>query len=47
MYEEILLKLEEEIINCEIDYYNDSTFNWSKGYKKGLIKALEIIKNNE
>jgi len=36
-----------EIDSINIDYYNESTYAWSKGYKKSLLETLDAIKRIE
>jgi len=36
-----------EINSINIDYYNESTYAWSKGYKKALLETLDAIKRIE
>jgi len=35
------------INNFSKEYYNESTYIWSKGYKKACIEILEIINKIE
>ena len=41
--EELKEWLINEINSINIDYYNESTYAWSKGYKKGLQEVLNMI----
>jgi len=31
--------------NIEVDYYNQSCFDWSNGYRKAIIDVIEYLKN--
>jgi len=43
--DEIITALEQRINCCTIDTHNESTVSWSKGFKKGIVEALWIIKD--
>ena len=36
-----------EINSINIDYHSESTYAWSKGYKKALLEVLDKIKTIE
>ena len=36
-----------EINSICIDYHNESTYMWSKGYKKSCLETLDAIKKIE
>jgi len=42
--EELKEWLINEINSINIDYYNKSTYAWSKGFKKALLEVLGKIK---
>lgn len=41
---EIISILTKEFENTQSDYYNENTYNYSQGYRKGLLRAIEILK---
>jgi len=45
--EELKEWLINEINSINIDYHNESTYAWSKGYKKALLETLDVIKSIE
>jgi len=45
--EELKEWLINEINSIYKDYHNDSTYMWSKGYKKACLEALDKIKKIE
>jgi len=45
--EELKEWLIKEINSINIDYYNESTYAWSKGFKKALLETLDAIKRIE
>jgi len=42
--EELKEWLINEINSINIDYYNESVYAWSKGYKKALLETFNVIK---
>ena len=47
MMKELKEWLINEINSINIDYHNESTYAWSKGYKKSLLETLDTIKRIE
>ena len=45
--EELKEWLIKEINSINIDYYNESTYAWSKGFKKALLETLDAIEKIE
>lgn len=44
LLKELILLLTRELEKTTIDYYNENTYNFSNGYRKGLSKAIELLK---
>jgi len=45
--EELKEWLLDEINSICKDYHNESTYMWSKGYKKACLETLDVIKRIE